>query len=132
MAIEIPVSAGTLIDLIVILRIKKARIRDAAKRDVVERELEALARVREAVPLLAEPPVLRLEAELVEANETLWEIEDELRTLEAKKDFGTRFVEQARRVYLTNDKRSALKKEIDRLAGSEFWEEKSFSRDNPG
>lgn len=127
MDITIPVSAGHLIDQITILEIKKARIADRTKRDNVCRELDALTRIRQNLPELATPALADLERQLFEANERLWEIEDILRSLEAKQDFGERFVAAARSVYLTNDKRAELKRDIDRLSGSRFGEEKWFS-----
>ena len=127
MEITIPVSAGHLIDLITILQIKKARITDRTKCDNVRRELEALIRVREAIPELGIPALRYVEQQLLAVNEQLWGIEDVLRALEDKNDFGEQFIATARSVYLTNDKRADLKRQIDRLAGSAFGEEKWFS-----
>ena len=68
----------------------------------------------------------RLQAALAQANEGLWDIEDAIRACEAEADFGPRFVSLARAVYRTNDRRAALKKEIDLLLGSSLVEEKSY------
>ena len=57
----------------------------------------------------------------------LWEIEDEIREYESNKDFGGKFTELARSVYFTNDKRSEIKKRINRLSNSEITEEKSYA-----
>jgi hypothetical protein len=123
----IPVSAGHLIDQIAILRIKKAHIADPAKQENVCRELEALNRIRAEFPELTKPEILQLEEELTAVNQALWNVEDALRAMETQHAFGDDFVAAARSVYLTNDKRAALKRAIDHLAGSSFCEEKSFS-----
>jgi Family of unknown function (DUF6165) len=127
MDVLIPVSAGHLIDQITILEIKKFHIADPAKQENVRRELEALSRIRADLPELAQPTILALEQELAAVNQTLWEVEDSLRAMEARQEFGAPFIAAARSVYQTNDKRSVLKRAIDRLAGSSFCEEKSFS-----
>ena len=68
----------------------------------------------------------RLWSDLREVNAALWEIEDEIRFCEARKDFGPRFIELARAVYRTNDRRAAIKKDIDLLFGSAMTDEKSY------
>ncbi len=70
----------------------------------------------------------RLTAELKAVNEALWVIEDEIRLCERASDFGPRFVELARSVYLQNDQRSVLKRQINELLGSRIVEEKSYAR----
>ncbi|MFG1428446.1 DUF6165 family protein [Roseixanthobacter glucoisosaccharinicivorans] len=120
-----PVSAGELIDKITILEIKAERISDPAKRANVVRELTALARLRDMHALSA--GFEALSAEIKRVNETLWEIEDALRELEAEKRFDAKFVELARAVYVTNDRRAAIKKEINTRSGSLFVEEKSYA-----
>jgi hypothetical protein len=127
MDVLIPVSAGHLIDQITILEIKMMRIADPAKRENVRRELEALRRTRADLPELTQPAILALEQELAAVNQTLWEVEDTLRAMELRQEFRAPFVAAARSVYQTNDKRAVLKRAIDRLAGSSFSEEKSFS-----
>jgi hypothetical protein len=123
--ILVPVSPGELIDKITILRIKAARIGDAQKRANVATELGLLEAVlARAVP--AGPEIARLTEELHGVNETLWVIEDDLRDLERARDFGPRFVELARAVYITNDRRAALKKAINTALGSRIVEEKSY------
>ena len=68
-----------------------------------------------------------LEKRLKAINEDLWEIEDDIRACEAQKDFGPKFLELARAVYITNDKRAAVKKEINLLTGATIIEEKSYT-----
>ena len=127
MLVSIPVPAGDLIDRISILRIKKKRIPDRPTRVRIGRELTRLVQIRNAKPALATRKVRQKELLLQAQNQRLWDLEDRLRCLEAKKSFGRSFVATARRVYLTNDKRARLKQEIDLLAGSTLREEKWFS-----
>ena len=61
-------------------------------------------------------------------NETLWDIEDEIRVCERNRDFGDRFVRLARDTYLTNDRRGAVKARIDALVGSVHTEVKEYAR----
>jgi hypothetical protein len=126
MILTIPASAGEVIDKLTILDIKLARIADPAKRANVAREHAALtAAWAAAVP---DPAVLgHLVADLRQVNETLWEVEDALREQERQGDFGPAFVELARSVYRTNDRRAALKREINARLGSTLVEEKSYA-----
>jgi hypothetical protein len=123
--VTIEISPGELIDKITILEIKSERIIDAAKLGNVRYELELLGAAR-AGSLAASAELDRLARELKSVNETLWEIEDDIRACEAAGDFGPRFVELARAVYRTNDRRAALKREIGALFGSKLVEEKSY------
>ena len=129
MAIQVPVSWGELIDKIAILEIKSERIADAAKLANVRTELAALAEMRDA-NLPSDQKVLAtlaaLTADIKTVNEALWVIEDDIRDCERDKDFGPRFVELARAVYKTNDRRAALKRDINMLLGSALVEEKSY------
>jgi hypothetical protein len=123
--ILVPVSPGELLDKITILRIKAARMSDAAKVANVRHELSLLEQTwrdsgAAAVDLGAE------EANLTRVNEALWVIEDEIRDEELARRFGERFIELARAVYVTNDERAAIKKRINTLLGSSIVEEKSY------
>ena len=125
MPILVPVSWGELLDKITILQIKAERIADPAKRDNVERELVALNQVvgdAGDLPAGAEPLIQQLRS----VNEALWDIEDEIRDCERDRSFGDRFVELARAVYHTNDRRAAFKRQLNDLLGSELVEEKSY------
>jgi len=125
MPILVPVSWGELLDKITILQIKAERIADPAKRDNVERELAALNQVvadAGELPAGAETLIQQLRG----VNESLWDIEDGIRDCERSKDFGNRFVELARAVYHTNDRRAAFKRQLNDLLGSELVEEKSY------
>ncbi len=122
----IEVGAGELIDKITILKIKATRMTDSAKLRNVRHELDALNRVRSGH--LAQSDALdHLEGGLREVNEALWVIEDDIRACEAARDFGPRFIELARSVYIQNDRRATLKKSINELCGSSIIEEKSYT-----
>ena len=125
-SISVEVSPGELVDKITILEIKLKRIEDADKLANVKLEWETLCAARDEA---FEPSneLERLSAELKQANERLWQIEDDIRDCERNKDFGDAFVELARGVYMTNDKRARLKREINELLGSSLIEEKSYA-----
>jgi hypothetical protein len=125
MVVNIPVSWGELFDKLTILEIKQSRIDDPRKLENIGRELEALRRVYSDSSLPG-APLQELIDELRRTNEALWEIEDDIRNCERNKDFSERFIELARSVYRTNDKRAELKLRINRLLGSELIEEKSY------
>jgi hypothetical protein len=123
--ILVEIAPGELIDKITILEIKAERIEGADKRANVSVELATLGEARAA----AIPPdgeIDRLTAELKTVNEALWEIEDDIRDCDRDGDFGPRFVELARAVYRTNDRRAGLKKAINLHLGSRLVEEKSY------
>ncbi len=125
-SVTVEVSPGELIDKITILEIKRERIEDADKLANVTLEWETLRAARDGA-IEPSDELERLSRELKEANERLWEIEDDIRDRERNKDFGEAFVELARAVYKTNDKRAALKREINELLGSPLSEEKSYA-----
>jgi hypothetical protein len=125
-AITVEVAAGELLDKITILEIKEAKFTDATKLANVRAELETLRAARDA-NLPATPEIERAVDGLREVNRHLWEIEDEIRAHERQQDFGARFVELARAVYKTNDRRAELKREINDLTGSRLKEEKSYA-----
>jgi chaperonin cofactor prefoldin len=125
MSLLIPVSAGELLDKLTILLIKKERIADKAKLENIILELSQLQTVfQQRITQSAELDTLISELRLV--NETLWDIEDEIRGCERDGNFGTIFIEFARSVYRTNDRRAELKYQINGLLGSELVEEKSY------
>jgi hypothetical protein len=120
-----PISVGELIDKITILRIKRERIRAAPARANIDRELDRLREIRAGSSLdLAD--LAALEEELFRVNGRLWDVEDEVRSLEQSGDFGERFIELARSVYRLNDQRSMLKRRINEVTGSAIVEEKSY------
>lgn len=134
MNIEIPVSAGELIDRITILRLKQARIRDRRKLANVNSELANVEAVcARTIGALEDAPsrVRKRVAALAEVNRGIWDVEDELRRLERADDFGPRFTEAARQVYRFNDERHRLKRALSEDYGSAIVEEKSHASADP-
>ena len=127
MLLQVQTSLGEFLDKLVILEIKAERIPDAAKLANVTRELELLRATWNASSLAAHD-VSVLRAELRRVNETLWDVEDRLRAMESEQRFDREFVELARSVYVTNDRRAAIKRELNLRLGSELIEEKSYTR----
>ena len=120
-----PVSWGEVIDKMTILEIKSERLTAP----------EALANVRVELALLtavARDPLARdgglsgLKAQLQAVNQALWDIEDDIRSKEAKQEFDEGFIALARAVYRRNDERAAIKRRINDLLGSGIVEEKSY------
>ena len=124
--LQVPVAVGELIDKITILEIKSERIGDPGKLRNILAELALLSGVRDN-HVVAAVPLSDLTTKLKRVNETLWEIEDEIREHERRRDFGDRFIELARSVYHNNDHRSRLKREINEVSGSTIVEEKSYA-----
>lgn len=125
MHLSVQTSPGEFLDKLTILEIKSERIADPAKLANVRRELELLRATWAASPA-ASRDLAALVADLKRVNEELWEIEDRIRLKEAGQAFDAEFVELARSVYRTNDRRAALKREINLSLGSELVEEKSY------
>lgn len=123
MEILAPVPVGDLFDRITVLRLKRDRIADPAKQAAVAAYLSRLEQAAEAVPPSAE--LTALVAALQAVNAELWDIEDAKRRHEAEQRFDDAFVQLARRVYLRNDDRAAIKRAIDGLTGSGVIEVKS-------
>jgi hypothetical protein len=123
---QIEVSPGELIDKLTILEIKLDRIGDAETRRNVEAEHVVVHAAYEAhVPVSA--TLAALIDKLHEVNLRLWTIEDDIRDCERRHEFGPTFVALARSVYLSNDRRSELKREINALLGSKLREEKTYT-----
>ena len=123
--IKIEVSPGELIDRLTILEIKLDRIHDAQKRRNVETE-HAVVRAAYDAHVTASETLGSLVDELREVNLRLWTIEDDIRACERRQDFGPAFVALARSVYLSNDRRAELKRDINAFLGSKLREEKSY------
>lgn len=121
----VPVSIGELLDKISILQIKSERISDESKLRNVENELSALSAVASNTVKL-DVVLQGLLDDLKAVNVALWDVEDDLRAMEARGVFDAAFVEAARSVYKHNDKRAALKRAINDLTGSKLVEEKSY------
>ena len=123
---SIPVSWGELIDKITILEIKSERLISKPALENVRRELLRLTGIAGEVEN-REPKLVPLRAELKRVNETLWQIEDDIRVKEAERTFDQDFIALARAVYHNNDKRGVLKQQINALLKSDITEEKQYS-----
>ena len=124
--ITVDVSPGELIDKITILEIKLERIDDTAKLKNVRIEYDSLTGVRDRA-ITSSDKLQGLTTELKTINETLWQVEDDIRDCERAGDFGETFVALARAVYVTNDKRMSVKRQINDYLGSRLVEEKSYA-----
>lgn len=125
MRIEVPISSGELLDKLTILEIKSERISDPAQLKNVGRELDQLECVWRKLKAESDE-IAALRGDLRAINQRLWDIEDEIRALDARADFGPDFVELARSVYRTNDQRAWVKRRVSELLGSDIIEEKSY------
>ena len=123
---KIEISIGESVDKLSILQIKKNNIQDVIKLENINKEHEYLNDVVFNELKISKEDFFNL----VLINETLWDIEDKIRFKERDKEFDNDFVELARSVYFTNDKRAEIKKEINLKYGSLFVEEKSYSKYN--
>jgi hypothetical protein len=125
--LTVEVSPGEAFDKLSILAIKAARLADPQKLGHVRRETETLA--ASVAPLIAahQAALAPLLDGLAEVNLRLWDVEDALRLHERRGDFGEEFIRLARAVYHTNDRRAALKLEINTLLGSDIAEQKSYA-----
>lgn len=128
--IFVEISPGELIDKLTILEIKQERIVDPGKRGRVATELQVVATARRAlIPESIE--LATLTAELKEINGVLWQVEDDIRGCEQRGDFGPRFIELARAVYHQNDRRAAVKRQINDALGARLVEVKSYPDYSP-
>jgi hypothetical protein len=121
---KIEVSIGEIVDKLSILRIKKNNITDSDKLENVNKEYDYLYEIVFDELRVSEDDFLSLAS----INEKLWVIEDDLRDKEMVNEFDNDFIELARSVYYTNDKRAEIKKEINIKYGSLFVEEKSYKK----
>jgi hypothetical protein len=123
--LSVPVSFGELIDKITILEIKATHIRDAAKLTNVRTELDLLNATWRAHPA-SSTDIAHERASLKTVNQTLWDVEDQIRLKEKAQAFDAEFIELARAVYFRNDERAAFKRAINIKLGSTLVEEKSY------
>ena len=124
MIISTPVSVGELVDKISILHIKNINIKDVEKIKFIKEELQLLNQTLDK-HVNRDDIQEYLEA-LIEINSKLWVIEDDIRDCERNKNFDQKFIELARSVYFTNDKRSDVKLDINKKFGSQIIEVKSY------
>jgi hypothetical protein len=121
------ISAGELFDKISILEIKKSKIKDRTKRNIVLKELSSL---QETVSqnIKKSRSLTNLYKKLKSVNLKLWKIEDDIRDYEREKNFKNKFIKLARAVYFTNDERSRVKNKINSLTKSNISEVKSYKK----
>lgn len=128
------VAIGELVDKITILQIKKERINDVKKLRNIIAELETLEATLSDVQKNLDLPAEQMGSlvffthELYEVNKKLWDIEDAIRDKELSQEFDDIFIQLARSVYITNDKRCEIKRAINNLLGSRLVEEKSYKK----
>lgn len=126
MSIKIDISVGELLDKITILEIKQERISDAEKLKNINNELRILKNQWQESGFASEALSTEIDS-LKKINIKLWEIEDAIREKEKVQSFDEEFIELARSVYFTNDKRAEIKNTINKKTGSGLVEEKSYS-----
>jgi len=126
-SIAVEISYGELIDKITILEIKAERIKNRSKLHNIQTELLILNNIYyHDIPLTEE--IKSLKEELKKVNEQLWKIEDDIRLKQHKKEFDQEFIELARSVYVTNDRRGDIKRKINERLGSYLMEEKQYTK----
>tara|TARA_B000000532_G_C18578075_1_gene281514 strand:+ start:77 stop:469 length:393 start_codon:yes stop_codon:yes gene_type:complete len=126
MNVDVPVSYGELVDKLTILQIKLNKIKDKNKLANIKFEHEQLSNLSQQLIKINKKKFDDFYERLISVNLSLWSIEDEIRILEKEKNFGDKFIQLARDVYFTNDKRFKIKSEINTFFGSSVVEEKEY------
>lgn len=122
---KLPVAWGEIFDKLTILRIKSAKLTDPGKIANVDRERLAIEQVVGDIGRFPDE-LGGLIGQLEDINARLWIIEDGKRDCERNQSFGSDFIQLARDVYIWNDRRAAVKRQINVLLGSEIIEEKEY------
>ena len=117
-----PISIGELIDKITILEIKQIYM-TGTKLKNINKEMKLLKNILQDKNLEINIALIK---NLKKINKKLWEIEDNIRIKESKQEFDEEFIKLARSVYIENDKRASIKKEINQKYNSDLVEEKSY------
>lgn len=123
---KVEISNGELVDKLSILEIKLLNIKDKEKTKNVYKELETLNPYFQDLLDVYGLKMKNLYIKLSNINKSLWDIEDAIRDKERAEEFDQDFIELARSVYIVNDQRAAVKKEINLLTKSKLIEEKSY------
>ncbi len=126
MLVNTPISLGELVDKISILMVKQKNIIDENKLAQVNKELKFLEEI--LISHVTKEEIKLYLDNLIEINSKLWVIEDDIRDCERRKKFDQKFIELARSVYFTNDRRANLKLDINQNFGSELVEVKSYEK----
>jgi len=124
MIISTPVSLGELVDKLSILHIKNINIKDNEKLKSIREEFDLLNKTLN--DHIKRDDIQKYLDSLIEINSKLWVIEDDIRDCERNKKFDQKFIDLARSVYFTNDKRSEVKLDINKKFGSTIIEVKSY------
>ncbi|MBV9331867.1 MAG: hypothetical protein JOZ55_09980 [Alphaproteobacteria bacterium] len=127
---RIGVSWGEFFDRLCILEIKQERLASSGARAAAAQQIAQLK--TSTAPMPSQEGLRALVKDLRGANEKLWDLENQIRACEAVADFGPRFVEVARSIYITNDERIALKGKIDEICSSEIAELREYARYGKG
>lgn len=125
--ISVEISPGELLDKISILQIKIAKIKDINGQKKIRKEYNILKSIKN-LKIKRDNKIKALFKEIKKINLKLWNIEDDIRHYERKKDFGKVFIKLARSVYINNDKRAKLKSRINNLLRSNIIEVKSYTK----
>lgn len=120
---NIEVSIGEIVDKLSILQIKTGYVKDEQKLDNIKKEYDYLYNIVFNEMKIQDSDYF----DLVSVNQKLWFIEDDIREKERNKEFDDEFIQLARSVYITNDERADVKKQINIKYGSNFVEEKSYN-----
>jgi hypothetical protein len=126
MSITTEISVGEFLDKMTILQIKQVRIQDRSKQANIIKELKVLTALWQQ-STYSQTDINEDLQQLSSVNEQLWDIEDDIRAKEEKREFDDRFIELARSVYIINDRRARIKKTINEKLGSGLVEEKSYT-----
>lgn len=126
MILEVNVSIGEVIDKITILKIKIDKIKDQSKLNHLNNEKSILDKKINSIEIHERNEFEFLFNQLYETNLKLWNIEDSIRIFEKEKNFNQEFIDLARAVYITNDKRFEIKDKINQLFNSSIREVKSY------
>jgi hypothetical protein len=135
MRLQIDIPPGELVDRLTIIQIKANKIKDPSKISHIMEDLRQLTEVLDKLAKWCEGnkqtskwhALTPLTVNLRHLNSEIWDIEDKIRALEKAKDFGEEFIQTARSVYFTNDKRAEVKRQINDLFNSDIREEKSYT-----
>jgi hypothetical protein len=120
--VQIEVSNGEIVDKLTILLIKKENITDMQKLENITNEIVKIGSASDSIISRTSEEFINL----YEVNKRLWQIEDSIREKERLQQFDKEFIELARSVYFTNDKRAEIKRSINNISGSNLFEEKSY------
>tara|TARA_B100000674_G_C37878824_1_gene933273 strand:- start:162 stop:545 length:384 start_codon:yes stop_codon:yes gene_type:complete len=124
MLVNTPISLGELVDKISILMVKQKNIKNQNKLNEVNKELKYLQET--LISHINKDEINYFLNRLIDINSKLWKIEDDIRNCERNKKFDQKFIDLARNVYFTNDKRASIKLDINNTFGSELVEVKSY------